>query len=93
MIRYVIVATNIPDREQVINLLRREVNEMAATQAKSVYEQLIYEGVEKGIEKGEQRSQSKIAINLLRHSMSLQEVAKLTGLSFEEVENLRKKLH
>ena len=46
------------------------------------------EGLEEGLEKGEQRKAVKIALNLLKKGMSIEEVSDITGLSIQQIKEL-----
>lgn len=48
-------------------------------------------GEERGVERGEERAQREIATNLLGIGMEIEQIAKATGLSFEEVTKLTNK--
>lgn len=47
------------------------------------------EATEAGIEKGSQEKSLEIAKNLLNAKMDLDSIAKMTGLSMEEIEKLK----
>ena len=47
------------------------------------------EGIKEGIEKGEKESKLKIAKKLLEKKMETKEIAEITGLKEEEIENLK----
>jgi predicted transposase/invertase (TIGR01784 family) len=53
----------------------------------------IAEGIEKGIEKGraegEQNTKTQIARNLLKKSISVEEISEITGLTVSEIQNIR----
>jgi predicted transposase YdaD len=53
-----------------------------------VYQEILEEGIEKGIEIGEQRSKYAIARNLLELGISISQVSQATGLSIAEIEKL-----
>ncbi|CAM4428061.1 MAG: hypothetical protein E7L01_02545 [Paenibacillus macerans] len=48
------------------------------------------EGIEKGIEQGMEKGIEKTALNMLREGMEISLVAKVTGLSEEQVVKLKK---
>ena len=50
------------------------------------------EGMEKGIEKGIAEGVEKTAINMLRENMDIHVISRLTGLSEEEIDELKLKL-
>ena len=49
------------------------------------------EGIEQGIEQGAKKEKIEIAKNAIKNGFDNETIIKLTGLSFEEVENLREK--
>jgi predicted transposase/invertase (TIGR01784 family) len=52
----------------------------------------LQQGIERGIEQGIQRGLQKVAGSLLRENMTLEQVAKLTGLTIEQLQNLQDSL-
>ena len=52
------------------------------------HEEGIEEGIEKGLQEGRREEKKDIALNMIHNNMSLEEIAKLTGLSIEEVRAL-----
>jgi predicted transposase/invertase (TIGR01784 family) len=52
-------------------------------------EQGIERGIEQGIERGEDRATQKIALNLLRENVPLEIVARTTGLTIEQLQQLQ----
>jgi len=50
------------------------------------------EGIERGIEKGLEQGAEKVAINILKARMPVQEVMRFTGLSQQQVDDLQKLL-
>ena len=55
-------------------------------------EQGIEPGIEQGIEKGIEKGVEKVAINALKMGLSINEIINLTGLSLEQIEQLKNKL-
>ena len=53
------------------------------------YQLLVNEGKAEGIEEGSQRAARKIAVNLLKEGLSIDLIAKTTGLTIEEVQQLQ----
>ena len=64
--------------ENIIDFNRREAREQG-----------VEEGIEKGIEKGSRNKQIEIAKNLLLATMETDFIVQVTGLSAEEIENLK----
>ena len=54
-------------------------------------EQGIEQEIEQGIEQGIMQERKKIVENLLKNEVSLEQIAKITGLSKEKIENIIKK--
>jgi predicted transposase/invertase (TIGR01784 family) len=50
----------------------------------------IEEGIEKGIEKGQVQALQAVALNLLDEGLPLHLIEKATGLSPEQIQNLKK---
>jgi predicted transposase/invertase (TIGR01784 family) len=46
-------------------------------------------GIEQGIEQGRDRERQSIALNLLRKSIPLETIAEVTGLTIEQLQQLR----
>jgi predicted transposase YdaD len=55
-------------------------------------QQGIERGIERGIQQGIERGIQKVAGSLLRENMTLEQVAKLTGLTIEQLQNLQNSL-
>ena len=47
------------------------------------------EGLEKGLERGTEQSKNEIAKNMLKENMDILLISKLTGLSNEQINNLK----
>ena len=47
------------------------------------------EGLEKGLERGTEQSKNEIAKNMLKENMDISLISKLTGLSNEQINNLK----
>ena len=53
-------------------------------------EQGIEQGITRGIEQGIMQERKEIVKNLLKNGVSIEQIAKITGLSKEEIENIIK---
>ncbi len=58
-----------------------------------MYQEIFHEGEVKGEKEGEQKANKNIALNMLRNSMNMEYIAKLTGLSLQEIEQLNSSLN
>ncbi|HAC62678.1 MAG TPA: hypothetical protein DCF68_03860 [Cyanothece sp. UBA12306] len=66
-----------------------------------IYQEIFHEGEVKGKKQGEKEGEIKgkqeatrnIALNMLRNNMNLEDIAKLTGLSLPEIEQLNSSLN
>jgi len=47
------------------------------------------EGKAEGLQEGEKNMQVKIALNMLKQSLSLQNISSATGLSFDEIKKIQ----
>ena len=65
-----------------------------------IYQEILEEGEAKGIAKGEAKGEAKgiaettkkLALNLLRIGMSLEQISEVTELSLEQVQTLQKEM-
>ena len=75
---------------EVSGMLFKEITaeEFADIRAKEAYEDGEQDGLAKGRSEGEALKQREIAKNMLQESMPKSVIAKITGLSVEEVESL-----
>ena len=46
-------------------------------------------GIEQGIEQGKDRATQKIALNMLQENISLETIARITGLTIEQLQQLQ----
>lgn len=74
------------DRQMLLNSERKEGLEEGLEQG---IEQGIEQGLEQGLEQGSLNKSFEIAKSLLSTSMPIEEIAKHTGLSIEEIEKLK----
>ena len=58
-------------------------------QESTIYQEIYHAGELKGELKGELETQIKIALNLLKRGLSINDIVEITGLSRDFVENLR----
>jgi len=75
-----VLAGLVLNKEIIQQLLRKELMQESVT-----YQALIAEGREEGIEEGIRR----VAINLLREGMSVEVVVRVTGLSVEQINQIK----
>ncbi|MED3500732.1 Rpn family recombination-promoting nuclease/putative transposase, partial [Brevibacillus agri] len=66
------------------------LDEMAAVREAEIRQQ---KAREEGLAEGERQKAMEVAKNLLAMDMSVEVIAKATGLSAEEIEQLKKQLH
>lgn len=74
-----ILAGLVLDQEVIGRLLRRDIMRESV-----IYQSILTEGKEEGIELGVRR----VAVNLLKENMPVEMVAKVTGLTIEQIQNL-----
>lgn len=79
------------DDEEIIGAYDGEWHrsEVERVSLKAAKEQGIEQGIEKGIEQGIEKTIKTIVKNLLKENASIDYIHKVTGLSFEEIENLK----
>ncbi|MDJ0597597.1 MAG: hypothetical protein QNJ37_01955 [Crocosphaera sp.] len=58
-----------------------------------IYQEIFHEGEVKGEKKGKQEATKNIALNMLRNNMNLEDIAKLTGLNVQEIQQLNSSLN
>ena len=79
------------DRDKLFKLIEKSTSkEKGEKIMRSIAEAWKEEGFEEGIEKGIEKEKLIIAKNMLSENDSNEKVARITGLTIEEVENLRK---
>jgi len=66
----------------------QEVPTMLATTLKQWEQDMVQQGLQKGLLEGEKRKALATARKLKQKGMSIHEIAELTGLSFDEVKKL-----
>ena len=54
-----------------------------------IYQEILQTGLQRGIQQGIQQATEQFARTLLRENMSLEQVARLTGLTIEQVQSLQ----
>jgi predicted transposase/invertase (TIGR01784 family) len=72
------------EEEVILQLVRRDI-----MRESTVYRSILAEGLAEGRVEGEQRKQREIALNLLRDGLAVEVVARGTGLTIAEVEQLQ----
>ncbi|MGI0484895.1 hypothetical protein ACN4EK_05615 [Pantanalinema rosaneae CENA516] len=78
-----VLAGLILEKEVIRRILRRDLMQESVT-----YQEILEEGREKGVEEGSRVKAQQIAINLLGEGMSLDLIARATGLTIEEIQQL-----
>jgi predicted transposase/invertase (TIGR01784 family) len=53
-----------------------------------IYQSILSEGKEEGLEEGIELGVRRVAVNLLKENMPVEMVAKVTGLTIEQVQSL-----
>lgn len=75
------------DREEKREYEYKCMMEDAKEEAK---EEGMSQGIEQGISQGENKKSIEIAKNLLSMNMSIEDISKATGLSIEDLQNIKK---
>lgn len=91
-----ILAGLVLDPEVVNQILRRDIMQESAVYQdilREGREEGVQQGIKQGLKKGIQQGLEQVANSLLLTGMSLEEVAKLTGLPLERVQSLRDNLN
>lgn len=68
-----------------------EVKNMLETKAKEWEKEVLEKGIEKGINKGINRGIEQVALNMIKHGESDKKITLYTGLSIEQITEIRKK--
>ncbi|MBG1271948.1 Rpn family recombination-promoting nuclease/putative transposase [Nostoc sp. WHI] len=79
-----VLAGLVLNKEIIQQLLRKELMQESVT-----YQALIAEGRAEGIEEGIEEGIRRVAINLLREGMSIEVVVRVTGLSVEQINQIK----
>ncbi|MGB3652819.1 MAG: Rpn family recombination-promoting nuclease/putative transposase [Rivularia sp. (in: cyanobacteria)] len=79
-----ILAGLVLEQEDIQRLLRRDIMQESVT-----YQLLVNEGRAEGRAEGSQEAAREIAVNLLKEGLSIDLIAKTTGLTVEEVQQLQ----
>jgi predicted transposase/invertase (TIGR01784 family) len=94
MIKYILETGEIKNRDQLFTKLITNLSETTGEHMTTIADALRQEGRQEGWQKGVQEGEHKIAIivkNLLREHEPIDKIAKITGLSKQQIEELRKK--
>ncbi|MDJ0662098.1 MAG: hypothetical protein QNJ42_21815 [Crocosphaera sp.] len=75
------------DQDSIRRILRSDIMKESV-----IYQEIFHEGEVKGEKKGKQEATRNIDLNMLRNSMNMEDIAKLTGLSLQEIEQLNSSL-
>jgi predicted transposase/invertase (TIGR01784 family) len=78
-----ILAGLVLEKEIIQQLLRRELMQESVT-----YQAILAEGLAEGRAEGIAEGMRRVAVNLLKEGMSVEIVAKVTGLSVEQIQQL-----
>lgn len=81
------------DKEDFLEKIQAQLSPEIGEDVMTVAEQLKKEGIQQGIQQGIQKAQMEIAARLLENHENLSNIAKITGLSLEKIEELKKSLH
>jgi predicted transposase/invertase (TIGR01784 family) len=82
-----ILAGLVLNKDVIGKILRSEIMRESV-----IYQQILEEGEAKGEAKGEAETTRKLALNLLRIGMSLEQIAEVTELSIEQVQVLQQEI-
>lgn len=83
------IAKGVKEMEQALKFMRRFVND---EEVQKIYGRMAYErfeGRDEGIEIGRDEANMETALNMLRKGYAVQEIAEITNLSIQEIENLK----
>ena len=83
------IAKGVKEMEQALKFMRRFVND---EEVQKIYGRMAYErfeGRDEGIEIGRDAANMETALNMLRKGYAVQEIAEITNLSIQEIENLK----
>ena len=58
-----------------------------------IYQEIFHEGEVKGEKKGEEKATRNIALNMLKNNMNMEDIAKVTGLTLEQVQQFNSYLN
>ena len=78
-------ATYVLDTDLVRQILRLD---MAILEQSPLYREMVQRSEQRGIAIGEQRTTQRVATNMLRMGMAIEQVSEVTGLSVEQVTQL-----
>ena len=80
------------DQDSINRILRSDIMKESV-----IYQEIFHEveikGKKQGEKEGEQKATRNIALNMLKSSMNIDDIAKLTGLSLQEIEQLNSSLN
>ena len=76
-----ILAGLVLEKQIIVSILREEIMRESV-----IYQDILQQGIERGIEQGIER----VALNMLREGLEAEQVTKLTNLSLERVQSLKK---
>ncbi len=76
------------DQDSIKRILRSDIMKESV-----MYQEIFHEGEIKGKKEGGQEATKNIALNMLKNSMNMEDIAKVTGLSLQEIEQLNSSLN
>ena len=92
VIEYVARTKDIDDKKQFFEVLTNSLSKPAREAIMTIAEQLKQEGMQQGIQKGRHEGSLSFVKYLLSEGKSLEEISRITGLSFKEVENIKQEI-
>ena len=80
------------DAKEIMEVMKMKIDDNPAmTALQEIFEEEgMAKGLEKGLERGLEKAQTEMAIRALKKGLSLEDIAEITGLSLETVEELSK---
>ena len=89
--RYMLQATNY-SREEFVKIENEVIKSKEDQMMKSTYDQLIDEGLQKGMEKGQRAKEKTVILNMLRKKIDISTIMECTGVSKDQILQLQKSL-
>ena len=79
-------------REELLEVSKGDKEEKKAYENKCILEDAIEDAKENGYSSGLNHGVSNIAKNLLKKNMSIEDISDVTGLTIDEINNLRENI-
>lgn len=92
VIKYIIKRDEIEDKDKFFDVLTSNLSQPASETIMTIAEQLRQEGMQQGMHLGEEKARELFARNLLKENESIERIAKLTGLSIENIKKIKKEM-